>query len=302
MSPSSPLESPASVRAGLDDYVAGYLREAHQQPSVATGVPTRDDPQVGLDARLASLATAGILESFPNRRLALRRFAPVLQRSRTAIIVGSSLKGLIHPEGSDQEIRDVVRQRVRRQLEGPEGEVMTDFVLTHPGLADLRAEQESREQLEIGREVIKSLVYLKDWGVPPSSVHLYLGTPTCFGVQTDDQMILNPYPYADVAFESPCLLLSDAGYFFRVFAKAHFGILDRTTMVRLSDFDEDIGDLVINLKEYQARTTELLSVARISTKRRSSDAERDLERLPGFLDMLTKARKRHPEMSTGDDA
>lgn len=284
--------SPPSVREELDDYVARYLLESLHSPATPDDGRARAESRADLDPRLASLADAGILECFPDRREALRRFIPILERARRVVIVGSSLKGLIHPEGSDLETREVVRQRVRRQLDSDEGVVLTDFVLTHPGLADLRAQQESRERLEIGHEVIRALVDLKEWDVPASSVHLYLGTPTCFGIQADDRMLLNPYPYADVAFESPCLLLSDEGYFFRVFAKSHFGILDRTTMVRLSDLSVDIGDLYMNMDRFQERTDELLRAARESTSRHSSDAESALERLPGFLEILASARKR----------
>jgi hypothetical protein len=189
-----------------------------------------------------------------------------------------------------------LRERISRQrAEEDEPTKSTDFILTHPAFADLRANQENREKQEIALEVIESLMYLKEWETPPGAVHLYLGTPTCFGILADDQMILNPYPYADVAFQSPCLLLQDGGYFFNAFVNTHFGVIDRTMVLRLADLPADIGDLHWSLAEFQRRTDELLARARELTARDSSlsDTESDLERHPGFSDIVAAARKRH---------
>ena len=40
-------------------------------------------------------------------------------------------------------------------------------------------------------------------------------------------MIQSPYPHADAAFQSPCLLLQNGSYFFNSFLNSHFGIIDR---------------------------------------------------------------------------
>ena len=81
------------------------------------------------------------------------------------------------------------------------------YLLTHPIVADLRASQENRRPTEIGLEILRSLEVLKSWGTDCANVRLYLGTPTCFAIKTTRQMLLNPYPYVSVSFDSPCLTL-----------------------------------------------------------------------------------------------
>ena len=297
------LRSPEEMKAELDTFVFNYQQEVSD---LAAGSASGDGAaagQSGDTANPTSLVDAGILESFRNRNEALARFNPTLRLAQRVVVVGSSLKGLIHRGGTDAHTRSILKERVRRQREDSEAAITTDFVLTHPAFADLRAEQENRAKQDIGREVIKSLMYLNDWEVPPSSVHLYLGTPTCFGILADDRMVLNPYPYADVAFESPCLLLKDSGYFFNAFAKSHFGVLDRTMVVRLSELPSDIGDLYLSLAKFRDRTDELLSTARESTSRPRSqtETESDLERMTGFLDIVSKAQKRHGVRTSGPE-
>lgn len=286
--------SVAQTRAEIDRFLLNYEHEVSRREAGHPHADTSQDEPRDADEP-GSLEDAGILESFRNRKDALGRFNATLRVAQKVVVVGSSLKGLIHPGGAHPDTRAILRERVGRQREDPDGLLSTDFVLTHPAFADLRAEQENRAKQDIGREVIKSLMYLMEWDVQASSVHLYLGTPTCFGILADDRMILNPYPYADVAFQSPCLLLEDSGYFFNAFAKSHFGVLDRTMVVRLSDLPNDIGDLYVSLESFRERTDELLGTARESTSRPRSltETESDLEKMPGFLDIATKARKRH---------
>jgi len=283
------------ARAEIDHFLLDYEREVLRREAVRPHSEPEAEAETREVAEPGSLEDAGILASFRNRRDALERFNHRLRNAQKVIVVGSSLKGLIHPGGAHPDTRAILRERVARQREDADGLLTTDFVLTHPAFADLRAEQENRAKQDIGREVIKSLMYLMEWEAQASSVHLYLGTPTCFGILADDQMILNPYPYADVAFLSPCLLLEDSGYFFNAFAKSHFGVLDRTMVVRLSDLPNDIGDLYVSLERFRERTDELLGTARQSTSRprSQSETESDLENMAGFLDIATKARKRH---------
>jgi len=300
----SDLKSPGQIRAELDTFLLDYDQETFRKIS-DDKPPEEDRADLPIEtSNPESLLDAGILDSFRNRNEALGRFGSTLRAARRVVVVGSSLKGLIHTGGADADTRAILKERVSRQRDDAHASTSTDFVLTHPAFADLRAEQENRAKQDIGREVIKSLMYLKEWEVPASSVHLYLGTPTCFGILADDRMILNPYPYADVAFESPCLLLEDSGYFFNAFAKSHFGVLDRTMVVRLSELPSDIGDLYVSLREFRDRTDELLSAARASTSRprSQSETESDLERMPGFLDIVAKSRKRHasPELAADD--
>lgn len=287
---------PGATEAEIDRTLLDYDQEVSRETARNLAVVADPEEVPGSDTQF--FEGAGILKSFRNRKEALGFFNSKLDQAQKVVVVGSSLKGLLHPGGTDAATRSILRERVsRQQRDSTELPKTTDFVLTHPAFADLRANQENRDKQDIALEVIESLMYLKEWEAPPSSVHLYLGTPTCFGILADDQMILNPYPYADVAFQSPCLLLQDGGYFYNAFVSSHFGIMDRTMVVRLSDLPADIGDLHWSLSEFQSRTDELLEYAKESTRRdhSQSDTESDLEKHPGFSDIVAAARKRHED-------
>lgn len=287
-----------ATRAELDRTLLQFRQEASRLRAGRPALEPGHDHDQATDPRLFD--GTGLISSFRDRREALRSFNAKLDRAQRVVVVGSSLKGLLHPGGTDWVTRAILRERVSRQQAGQtEPARTTDFVLTHPAFADLRADQENRAKQDIALEVIESLLYLSEWDAPPGTVHLYLGTPTCFGILADDQMILNPYPYADVAFQSPCLLLREGGYFFNAFVNSHFGIIDRTMVVRLSDLPADIGDLHWSLPDFQRRTDQLLACAKESTMRdRSlSDTESDLEKHPGFTDIVAAARKRHASAS-----
>jgi hypothetical protein len=163
---------------------------------------------------LRSLKGAGVVRPFRNRATALKNFATAIDaESREIMVVGSSLKGLLRKE-KYKEIADKLR------FKQDNGRVAVKFLLTHPMVADLRAGQEGRRSSEIGREIIESLEVLRDWKVPPENVRLYRGTPTCFAIKTEKQMLLNPYPYGEVAYDSPCLIVETSeenpSYFYRV--------------------------------------------------------------------------------------
>lgn len=285
---------PGTTRAELDRTLSDYLQEVSLEKHGSNVPEIADVNEPTDDTRF--FADAGIIKTFSNRKEALHYFSAKLDRAQKVVVVGSSLRGLLHPAATDWETRAILRERVSLQrASGSEPPKTTDFVLTHPAFADLRASQENREKQDIAVEILESLMYLKEWDTPPGSVYLYLGTPTCFGVLADDQMILNPYPYAEVAFQSPCLLLQDSGYFFNAFVNSHFGVVDRTMAVRLVDLPADIGELYWSLSEFQLRTSELLARARELTARENPhcDADGGLCRHPGFIDIAAAARKRH---------
>jgi hypothetical protein len=285
-----------AVRAELARTLSEYLQEVSQgrHENTVPGATEGNGPADGTSL----VEGSGIINCFRSRKEALRYFNPKLDRAQRVIVIGSSLKELIHPDTGNSSTREILRRRVSVQRANGTGPtVTTDFVLTHPAFADLRASQEDRAKQDIAQEIFESLIYLEEWEALPGIVHLYLGTPTCFGVLADDQMILNPYAYADVAFQSPCLLLQDGGYFFNTFVNSHFGILDRTMVVRLSDLPADIGDLHWDLSEFQRRTDDFLKFAKESTTRDQppSHTEGDLEKHPGFGDIVARARKRHED-------
>lgn len=197
---------------------------------------------------LRSLKDAGVLRPYRNREIALKDFATAIDaETREIMVIGSSLKGLLKKE-KYKEIADKLK------FKQDNGRVAVKFLLTHPMVADLRAGQEGRRSSEIGTEIIESLQILRDWNVPVENVRLYRGTPTCFAIKTEKQMLLNPYPYGEVAYDSPCLMVETSednpSYFYHEFEKSHFGAWDTRVAVRISSYDQTISQLNRDLDKY----------------------------------------------------
>jgi len=206
-------------------------------------------------ATLQSLKEAGVILPFRNREIALKDFARAIDaETREIMIIGSSLKGLLKKD-KYKEIADKIRFKIER------GGVTVKFLLTHPVVADLRAGQEGRRSSEIGAEIIESLEELKRWGVPNENVRLYRGTPTCFAIKTETEMLLNPYPYGEVAYDSPCIIVrttaNNPSYFYHEFDQSHFGAWDTKVAVKIRDYNEAIGELQRNLDRYANTVSEM---------------------------------------------
>lgn len=210
---------------------------------------------------LKSIRFAGITGVYKRREAALASFARALdEESHDIIVVGSSLKGLLKlPEYKE------VAEKLRFKAKIPGTNVK--FLLTHPLVADLRARQERRGLTEIGEEIIQSLTELESWGIPAENVRLYLGTPTCFGIMTRRQMLINPYPYGSESYNSPCLTLELSpeggaeriGYFYDEFKSRHFGAWDTDSSVKILNYKDTIKKLRSMLPEYARLVEELLN-------------------------------------------
>lgn len=202
-----------------------------------------------------ALREAGLIRSYRRRRDALEAFAPHLASEENEImVVGSSLKGLLIHEDYERFSR-ILRQKIE------DTSVRVKFLLTHPVFADQRAFQEGRVFTEIGAEILCALGLLEGWGQPVELVRLYRGTPTCFALKTRRMMVLNPYPYKSVAFDSPCLLVEagagGGGYFYNAFDRDHFGAWDTAVAQRVEDYQTTIRDLEGKLEEYAEKMREL---------------------------------------------
>ncbi|MEX2215132.1 MAG: hypothetical protein WD768_13440 [Phycisphaeraceae bacterium] len=213
---------------------------------------------------LQSVRQAGIKGIFHRRQSALREFARSLDEEANEImVIGSSLKGLLQ-QPEYKEIADKLRFKAKL----PNFNVR--LLLTHPIVADFRASQEKRNPTEIGSEILQSLRLLKSWGIPCSNVKLYLGTPTCFAMKTTRAMLVNPYPYIAVSFESPCLLVEQApdlqsgvsGYFFEEFNSRHFGAWDTDMAVQIHNYDATIGHLEDSLPHFARSVGEIITKGR----------------------------------------
>lgn len=204
---------------------------------------------------------AGVIAVYKRRESAVRAFSRYIdEESREIMVVGSSLKGLLQKE----EYEDIAAKLKFKQQPG---NVKVKYLLTHPIFADFRASQENRRPTEIGVEILKSLDTLRHWGTDPHNVRLYLGTPTCFAIKTSRQMLVNPYAYTSVSYDSPCLLLEEGGagspsYFFDEFSARHFGAWDTDLAVQIHDYDRTISQCSEALHEYARRVDELISAGK----------------------------------------
>lgn len=204
---------------------------------------------------------AGVVGVFKRRESAIRAFARYIdEESREIMVVGSSLKGLLQ---KDEYSEIAAKLRFKQQP----GNVSVKYLLTHPIFADFRASQENRRPTEIGVEILKSLDTLRTWGTPCNNVRLYLGTPTCFAIKTSRQMLLNPYAYTSVSYDSPCLLLEEGGlgspsYFYDEFSARHFGAWDTELAVHIHDYDRTIAQCSKDLGEYAKRVDDLIQAGK----------------------------------------
>jgi hypothetical protein len=210
---------------------------------------------------LKSVRYAGVTGIYKRREIAIKAFARALdEESREIMVVGSSLKGLLQKE----EYKDIA---TKLQFKSQKGLTRVKFILTHPIVADFRASQENRRPTEIGLEIIKSLEVLREWGIDCADVRLYLGTPTCFAIKTTRQMLINPYPYISVSFDSPCFIVEFSseggterpGYFFDEFNSRHFGAWDTDLSVHIYNYDTTIKHCKKMLNEYAASVQQLIS-------------------------------------------
>lgn len=209
---------------------------------------------------LQSVRQAGIIGVYKRRDTAIQEFAKFIdEETQEIMIIGSSLKGLLQKE-EYLKFAEKVRFKIQQ------GFASVRFLLTHPILADFRANQELRRPTEIGQEIIKSLETLKSWGVDASNVRLYLGTPTCFAIKTSTKMMINPYPYSSKSYDSPCLVLeyhSEGGserqyYFFDEFKKSHFDAWDSDMAVKFINFDEVIHMFKGSLQDYSDKVNDII--------------------------------------------
>lgn len=207
---------------------------------------------------LDSLKDAGVVRPFSCRERALKYFVRAIEAETSEIIIiGSSLKGLLQMD-IYKELADMLRTKIMKT------DVKVRFMLTHPIVADFRACQENRRFTAIGEEIINSLEILRKWGVSHEDVRFFKGTPTCFGIKTTQYMLLDPYPYCAVAYDSPCFIIeiseTHRSYIYDTFSKSHFGAWDTTLSEHIDDYDNTINKLRRELNDYAAEVSKILGV------------------------------------------
>lgn len=213
---------------------------------------------------LKAVKYAGVVGIHKRREMALKNFSRAIdEESKEIMVVGSSLKGLLQRDEYG-EIAEKLRFKADRGL------VHVKFLLTHPIVADFRAGQENRRPTEIGLEIIQTLNILKEWNNEYRHVRLYLGTPTCFAIKTSNKMLINPYPYVAVSYDSPCLLLEYSpeggterpSYFFEEFNKGHFEAWDSSLSVHVKNYDAAIEYFHRSLGDYAKSVESILDLGK----------------------------------------
>lgn len=184
----------------LDSTVDGGIK--HVAVTVRDGIEKIEQDMRALSPLFAAASKLGLENVHLTRAAALANFAWFLdaearkaERGEPARvwIVSSSIKGFLSATAEHFDGRKMMERIARCGCD-------LRIMMTHPEVADRRAQQEQRAAGEIPKEVEMNLAYLKRIGVPRESVRYYSGTPTVFAIATTDRMLLNPYPYQTEAF------------------------------------------------------------------------------------------------------
>ncbi|MBN2353895.1 MAG: hypothetical protein JXD23_15075 [Spirochaetales bacterium] len=153
---------------------------------------------------LASGTKYGVENIHINRSQALESFAPSMdaevqkafkkEPGARIWITSSSIKGFLDAVTLHFDGRKTIENIA--ECGGCDLRIM----MTDPEIANLRANQEKRNEGEIPNEIKMNVAYLKRIGVQKDAIKFYRGTPTVFAIATSDRMFLNPYPYQIEAF------------------------------------------------------------------------------------------------------
>jgi hypothetical protein len=219
---------------------------------------------------LSVLRRCGIIDAFEKRDKAFSRIKSWLRdrNNREFVFVGTSFRGLYWKKKGDEEIRDLIKERInedRALLKDPDS-LFFRFIFTHPAFAYLREKAEGKERSErldsqyikIREEILKSVLILRKIGIPERCIKFFNGTPTMFGIMTDEEMLLNPYPYKKQSYTSFGIIVKKSTEYeqlslYDIYRDAHFeGVwrdTDNTTIwqdSKLEEFWTSTLDSVVN--------------------------------------------------------
>lgn len=191
---------------------------------------------------LSELHKLGIIKAYKERKDAFSVLRDYMENEEHEIfLVGTSLRGLLHPHIGDRIFQNILRDKFAAIKEGT-CSVRIRIMLTHPAYAYLRQNLEKlfarKEEFSIAQEIYEAILQLMDLGAEPHNIQFIKGTPTCFAVKTSRAMLINPYPYQDQALGSFCLIISNEpnrDHIYRSFEKTHF-IWDSPNTVSLKSF------------------------------------------------------------------
>lgn len=116
----------------------------------------------------------------------------------TVCIVSSSCRGLIgYLDRGAHKINQNWRELIIRHPKH------FRILLTHPAYAHLRQPAEERSSGDIELEIIKTTLYLSLIGkLGGDELRFYRGSPTVFLIRIENHILLNPYPYGQMAMKT----------------------------------------------------------------------------------------------------
>jgi len=184
-----------------------------------------------LEGRVEAFKQVGLNFCHGNRTESLSRFYDIAYKSiddakekkiKASIkIVASSARGLVG--FFDRDVDEDIQYKWRDLID-KNGESF-QILLTHPAYAHLRQPAEERSNGAIETEILKSSIhFLLVAKLKSKQLRYYRGSPTVFMVQVDKEVLINPYPYGNMAMKTLCLEFTgyEENSFINQFAKSHF--------------------------------------------------------------------------------
>ena len=184
-----------------------------------------------LEGRVEAFKQVGLNFCHGNRTESLSRFYDIANKcimnakdkkmDTTIKIVASSARGLVGY--FDREVDEEIQYKWRDLID--KNGFFFEVLLTHPAYAHLRQPAEERSNGAIETEIIKSaLHFLLVAKMKSEQLRFYRGSPTVFMIQVDKEVLVNPYPYGNMAMKTLCLEFTgyEENSFINKFAKSHF--------------------------------------------------------------------------------
>lgn len=227
----STLLSTSAITVALEYFLVVDIAETSNAILQSSLEDIRDFPKVleRIEGRLEAFRTVGFNRCRTSRQEAIKDFLGYVEEiaestassnsnsnleideederngntriEKTIDIVSSSARGLIGY--LDRRPSDIQIQWRELIIKNP---TLFRFLLTHPAHAHLRQPAEERGSGDIEMEILKTAVFLHAKAKMDSrNLRLYRGSPSVFAIQADTHILLNPYPYGQMAMETLCL-------------------------------------------------------------------------------------------------
>jgi hypothetical protein len=204
--------------------------------------------------------------------------------SSTVHIVSSSARGLVgHFDREPTEIQKKWRDLITNNPKS------FRILLTHPAYAHFRQPAEGRVQGDIELEILKTAIYLYCVaGMGSSELRFYRGSPSVFAIQANRHILLNPYPYGEMAMDTLCLEFEseNENSFVSGFMKKHFN--DTWDFISTPTRCVDDKPLVEGVDDLDKILTAFSECADHRSPKRLLFTRRQVDELDAFIQIIRK--------------